>query len=118
MLRFQNFIHDLAGLPWMANDRVTADYYPSAAERIYKRLPHRPFITWHSKDYNYADYHLDSDTDSLTLQMTPRPRLRAPSHASRMDFNLETEFSDRTRSPFPYQPQSIPQTPDHRRASV
>ena len=115
MVRFQNFVHELASLPWMANDRVTVDYYPSAAERVHKRFPHRPFITWHSKDYNYADYHLDSETDSLTLQMTPHLRLRAPSHASRTDFNLESEFSDRTRSPFPYQPQSIPQTPDHRR---
>ena len=115
MVRFQNFIHDLAGLPWMANDRVTVDYYPSAAERIQKRFPHRPLITWRSKDYNYPDYHLDSDTDSLNLQMTPRLRLRAPSHTSRIDFNLESEFSDRTRSPFPSQPQSILQTPDHRR---
>ena len=115
MVRFQNFVHELAGLPWMANDRVTVDYYPSAAERIHKRFPHRPFITWRSKDYNYADYHLDSESDSLTLQMTPHLRLRAPSHASRTDINLESEFSDRTRSPFPYQPQSTLQTPDHRR---
>lgn len=110
MVRFQNFVHELAGLPWMANDRVTVDYYPSATERIHKRFPHRPFITWRSKDYNYADYHLDSETDSLT----PHLRLRAPSHASRTDINLESEFSDRTRSPFPYYPQSIIQTPDHR----
>ena len=117
MLRFRNFVHELASLPWMANDRVTVDYYPYKAERTHKRLPHRPLITWHSKDYNYADYHLDSETDSLvTLQMTPRLRLRAPSHASRTDFNLESEFSDRTHSPFPYQSQSIPQTPDHRHA--
>ena len=97
MVRFQSFVHELAGLPWMANDRVTVDYYyPSAAERVHKRFPHRPFITRHSKDYNYADYHIDSETDSLTLQMTPRLRLRALSHASRIDFNLESEFSHRT----------------------
>ena len=95
MTRFQDFVHELAGLPWMANERVTVDYCPSAPERIYKR--HRPFITWRSKDCNYADYHLDSDTDSLTLQMTPHLRLRAPSHASRTDINLESEFSDRDR---------------------
>jgi hypothetical protein len=114
MLRFQNFVHELTSLPWMSNDRVTVDYYPPAAERMHKRFPRRPLITWRSKDYNYADYHLDSETDSLTLQMTPRLRLRPPSHASRIDFNLESEFSDRTRSPFPFQPQSIPQTPDYR----
>ena len=114
MARFQNFVHDLANLPWMANDRVTADYYPSAADRIHKRFPHRPLITWHSKDYNYANYHLDSDSDSLTLPVTPRIRLKAPSHPSRTDFNLESEFSDRTRSLFPF-PQSTLQTPDHGR---
>jgi hypothetical protein len=121
MARFQNFLHDLAGLPWMANDRVTADYYPSDAERIHKHYPHRPFITWHSKDY-YPDYDsFDSDpseVDSLIIpnipHNTPHLRLR-PSHISRNDFNLESEFSDRTRSPFPYQRQSIAQTPDHRR---
>ena len=112
MTRFQDFVHELAGLPWMANERVTVDYCPSAPERIRKR--HRPFITWHSKDCNYADYHLDSETDSSILQMTPHLRLRAPSHASRTDINLESEFSDRTRSPFPNHPQSILQTPDHR----
>ena len=115
MVRFQNFVHDLAGLPWMANDRVTVDYYPSSAERIHRRYSHRPLITWRSKDYNYADYHLDSESDSLNFQMTPHLRLRAPSHASRTDINLESEFSDRTRSPFPYYPQSVFQTPDHRR---
>ena len=114
MARFQNFVHELAGLPWMANERVTADYYPFAAERINKRFLHRPYITWRSKDYNYADYHLDSETDSSILQMTPHLRLRAPSHASRTDINLESEFSDRTRSPFPSRPQSTFQTPDLR----
>ena len=34
-------------------------------------------------------------------------------HTSCTDINLESEFPDRT--PFPYQPQSMPQTPDHRR---
>jgi hypothetical protein len=115
MVRFQNFLHELARLPWMANERVTVDYYPYKAERTHKRFPHRPLINWHSKDYNYADYHLDSETDSSTLHMTPRLRLRAPSHASRTDFNLGSEFSDRTHSPFPYQSQSIIQTPENRR---
>ena len=118
MLRFQKFVHDLAGLPWMANGRVTVDYYPYAAERKHKLFPHRPYITWRSKDYNNPDY--DSpETDSLiiinTPHNTPHTRLRAPIHVSRTDFNLDSEFSDRTRSPFPNQRQSIPQTPDHRR---
>jgi hypothetical protein len=117
MVRFQNFIHNLAALPWVATERVTVDYYPTSAERLNNRLPHRPLITWHSKDYSHADYHLDSDSiDSLTLKMTPRlQRLKAPSHASRIDINLDSEFSDRTRSPFPYHPPNIIQTPDHRR---
>ena len=120
MARFQKFIHDLAGLPWMANDRVTVDYYPSAADRIHKLFHHRPYITWHSKDYNYPDSDsLDpnsADRDSLDIvispHLLPHRRLRVPSHTSRTDINLDSEFPERT--PFPYQPQSIPQTPDHR----
>ena len=114
MFRFQKFVHDLAGLPWMASDRVTVDYYPSAAERIHKRFSHRPFITWRSKDYYPPS---PSETDSLTLQMTPHPRLRAQSHASRSNFEIDPASPERTwtRLPFPFQPQSIPQTPDYRR---
>ena len=115
MARFQNFLHDLAALPWMASERVTVDYYPTANERPNKRLPHRPLIIWRSDEYNHADYHLDSDSiDSLTLKMTPHLRVRAPSHASRTDINLDSEFSDNTHSPFPYHPPKIVQTPDHR----
>ena len=116
VVRFLNFVHDLAALPWIAKERVTVDYYPSAAERSNKRTPHRPLITWRSNDYNHADYHLDSDSiDSLTLKMTPHLRVRAPSHASRTDINLDSEFSDRTHSPFPHHPRTIIHTPDHRR---
>jgi hypothetical protein len=116
MARFQNFLHDLAALPWMASERVTVDYYPTANERPNKPLPHRPLIIWRSDEYNHADYHLDSDSiDSLTLKMTPHLRVRAPSHASRTDINLDSEFSDKTHSPFPYHPPQIAQTPDHRR---
>ena len=48
-----------------------------------------------------------------TPKMVPRMRVRAPSHASRA--NLDSEFSDKTSSPFPYHPPNLLRTPDHRR---
>ena len=113
--RFQNFVHDLVSLPWIAKERVTVDYYPTSSSRRDRRLTHRPLITWRSQDYNPPDYQLDSDTsESSTLKMAPRMRVRAPSHASRA--NLDSEFSDKTNSPFPYHPPNLVRTPDHRRA--
>ena len=117
MIRLQNFIHDLVALPWIAKERVTVDYYPSGHKRNdNRRLPRRPLITWRSKDYSHANYHLDSDTsESLTLKMTPHLHVRAPSHSSRADINLDSEFSNNTHSPFPYYPPNTVQTPDRRR---
>ena len=114
--RIKDFVHDIIALPWIANDRVTVDYYPSGTQRHEKRLPHRPAIVWRSKDYNLTDYHLDSDTsESLTLRMTPHVHVRPPSRTSRAEFNLESEFSERTNSLVSHPPSAV-QTPTRRHA--
>jgi hypothetical protein len=93
MVRFQNFVHDLAVLPWIAKEQMTVDYYPAATERL-KGLPHHPLITWHGNDYNRADYHLDSDSiNSLTLKIAPhsvRPRVMPPVPISTLVQNFLT----------------------------
>ncbi|KAF8800114.1 hypothetical protein BYT27DRAFT_7263262 [Phlegmacium glaucopus] len=111
MTRFQNFVHDLAALPWISNERVTVDYYPAASERRGKRLSHRPAIVWRSQDYHRSDYHLDSDSESSSvLKMTPHLHVRAPSRISQID--LDAEFSDKTTTPLPYHPPNTAQLTD------
>ena len=115
MNRFQDFVQDVVALPWMGKERVTVDYYPSAKERRNKRLSHRPAIIWRSQDYNHADYHLDSDSESSSLKMISHLHVRAPSRTSRADIDLDSEFPDKTHPSLPHHPPNTVRTPDHRR---
>ena len=97
-------------------------YYPTTTNR-HKHLPHRPAIIWRSCNYNHADYHLDTDSESSGLKMTPHLHVRAPSCTSCADINLGSEFSGGTNSPppsspLPLHPPNTVQTPDHTRSQL
>lgn len=74
--RFRQFVNQVKSLPWVANERVTADYYPGASSpRLHRRLRRHPAISWHSQEYDRHNYHLAFDISgpptSANSSLTP-----------------------------------------------
>ncbi|KAF9054351.1 hypothetical protein BJ165DRAFT_1399594 [Panaeolus papilionaceus] len=103
--RFQKLVKTVADLPWVAKERVTADYYPEKNRRCDEDV--HPAIIWHnpnatgeyeedSFDYDALESSNDSSSNSSMLQ-APR---RNQSHA---EIDLDAEFGSTS--------QRIPQIP-------
>ncbi|KAF8956471.1 hypothetical protein BDZ97DRAFT_1851689 [Flammula alnicola] len=107
--RARKFVQGVSNLPWVAKERVTADYYPERTRRR-DEPKHHPAIAWHSQNYSRTNYRLsvgtpapDSDAGTYSENSTPVANLLiTPQRGSYAAMNLDEEFEN-PNTPLPPQ---------------
>lgn len=96
--RFRQFVDEVKSLPWVAKERVTADYYPGASSpRLHRRLRRHPAISWHSQEYDRHNYHLAFDISGPPSSADSSPTSEQYKVLRPMplaDLDLGEEFND------------------------
>ena len=111
--RLSQIVKNINELPWVAKERVTADYYPERSRR--KDEPKRhPAISWRSEAYYQHEHrpsgvpvsHHDANMSEASGSMT---HLITPHRRSHPIMDLDAEFDPTPRpTPLPANPPSIP----------
>ena len=97
--RASKLVSDISTLPWVATERVTADYYPERTKRSDEPRRH-PAIAWTHQDFSAIEY-FDNHPEGLDLEdsgfemWSPIENFIAPRRrTSYGDMDLDDEFGE------------------------
>ncbi|KAF5377318.1 hypothetical protein D9757_008045 [Collybiopsis confluens] len=106
MSRLGKFLRQINQLPWVAESRVTVDYYPGQSKRrIRPRPAHRPILSWYNR-HVFLPGHTNGESLDLNAGSSPSPP-PAP-----VIFMAEThKMSDESEPKPAFQPLILPTVP-------